>query len=141
MPRTFFCRPYGTKTLFSPSKPGSKLPGYLSNVPMGHGILSFDIRFLKFQISLVSLWEMQIKTQLGKLALDVPLAELWHQQQVKADLSLLPVKEAHIWELGALPHLHKDPFDRLLVAQAKYEKIALISADDCMPRYETTIVW
>ena len=92
-------------------------------------------------LSMVSLWEMQIKTQLGKLALDVPLAELWHKQQVKADLSLLPVKEAHIWELGALPHLHKDPFDRLLVAQAKYEKIALISADDCMPRYETTIVW
>jgi len=62
-------------------------------------------------LSIVSLWEMQIKRQLGKLEIDVPLDELWHQQQIQSELLLLLTKEEHIWELGTLPPLHKDPFD------------------------------
>ena len=92
-------------------------------------------------LSIVSLWEMQIKTQLGKLALDVPLDELWHKQQIEADILLLLTREAHVWELGNLPQLHRDPFDRLLIAQSQYEKIALISADGIIAKYETRVVW
>jgi len=92
-------------------------------------------------LSMVSLWEMQIKTQLGKLALDVPLDELWRRQQIEADIMLLPTREEHVWELGNLPQLHRDPFDRLLIAQAQYENLSLISADDIIARYETGVVW
>jgi len=92
-------------------------------------------------LSIASLWEMQVKIQLGKLDLDMPLDELWYQQQIKADLSLLPIKEEHIWELGLLPHVHKDPFDRLLIAQSKHEKMGLITADKYISRYYTTVIW
>jgi len=51
-------------------------------------------------LSIVSLWEMQIKTQLGKLALDVPLDELWYKQQTQSNILLLLTKEEHVWELA-----------------------------------------
>ena len=92
-------------------------------------------------LSIVSLWEMQIKTQLGKLALDVSLDELWHKQQTQSDILLLLTKEEHVWELGNLPQLHSDPFDRLLNAQSRYEGMALISADGIVSKYETKVVW
>ena len=92
-------------------------------------------------LSIVSLWEMQIKTQLGKLALDVSLDELWHKQQTQSDILLLLTKEEHVWELGNLPQLHSDPFDRLLIAQSRYEGMALISADGIVSKYETKVVW
>ena len=92
-------------------------------------------------LSIVSLWEMQIKTQLGKLALDVPLDELWHKQQMQSDIFLLLTKEEHVWELGNLPQLHRDPFDRLLIAQSRHEKMILISADDIVAKYETRVIW
>ena len=94
-----------------------------------------------FFLIFFSLWEMQIKTQLGKLSLDVPLDELWHKQQMHSDILLLLTKEEHVWELGNLPQLHRDPFDRLLVAQSRYEKMGLISADDIVAKYETRIFW
>jgi len=92
-------------------------------------------------LSIVSLWEMQIKTQLGKLALDVPLDELWHKQQTQSDILLLLTKEEHVWELGNLPQLHNDPFDRLLIAQSRQEDMSLISADAIVSKYETKVVW
>ncbi|MBC8456515.1 MAG: type II toxin-antitoxin system VapC family toxin [Deltaproteobacteria bacterium] len=92
-------------------------------------------------LSIVSLWEMQIKTQLGKLALDVPLDQLWRRQQIEAGILLLSAREEHVWELGNLPQIHRDPFDRLLIAQSQYEKMALISADGIIARYETRVVW
>ena len=92
-------------------------------------------------LSIVSLWEMQIKRQLGKLEIDVPLDELWHQQQIQSELLLLLTKEEHIWELGTLPPLHKDPFDRLLIAQSRHEKMMLISADGMMSEYDITVIW
>lgn len=92
-------------------------------------------------LSIVSLWKMQIKTQLGKLTLDVPLNELWRKLQIEADILLLLTREEHVWELGNLPHLHRDPFDRLLIAQSQYEKMALVSADGIIAKYETRVVW
>lgn len=92
-------------------------------------------------LSIVSLWEMQIKTQLGKLALDVSLDELWHKQQTQSGILLLLTREEHVWELGNLPQLHSDPFDRLLIAQSRHEDMSLISADGIVSKYETKVVW
>jgi PIN domain nuclease of toxin-antitoxin system len=84
---------------------------------------------------------MQIKSQLGKLSLDMPVDELWHKQQMLSDIRLLPAKEEHVWELGKLPQLHRDPFDRLLIAQSRYEKMVLISADHMVAKYKIDVLW
>lgn len=92
-------------------------------------------------VSICSLWEMQIKHQLGKLELDLPLSELWQKQRDISGLQLLQVEETHVWALGKLPHHHKDPFDRLLIAQAGFENIVFMSADDIMAQYDIETVW
>lgn len=69
-------------------------------------------------LSLVSVWEMQIKQQLGKLSLNLPLPELIASQQQTNGLQLLPIELNHIFTLENLPQFHRDPFDRLLIAQA-----------------------
>jgi PIN domain nuclease of toxin-antitoxin system len=80
-------------------------------------------------LSVVSLWEIQIKYQLGKLALIEPLAKTVHDQTANG-VSLLPVELAHVLALDTLPPIHKDPFDRLLVAQANTESASLLSGDN-----------
>ena len=68
-------------------------------------------------LSVASVWEMQIKIQLGKLKLSLPLKELVKNQQETNDLTVSPVALPHVLALDALPFHHKDPFDRLLIAQ------------------------
>jgi PIN domain nuclease of toxin-antitoxin system len=92
-------------------------------------------------VSLVSLWEMQIKSQLGKLALDVPLSALWHDQKAMNQIELIPILAEHIWELESLPHLHRDPFDRLIIAQAIKESFIIVSADTAITQYPVTTIW
>jgi PIN domain nuclease of toxin-antitoxin system len=70
----------------------------------------------------VSAWEIQIKRQIGRLQLDVPLAQMIQGQQSANDLRILPVELHHVYALDELPLHHNDPFDRLLIAQAKAEQ-------------------
>lgn len=91
-------------------------------------------------LSVVSIWEMQIKNQLGKLRLNLPLAEIVREQQENG-IEILPVEAAHIFALESLPNLHKDPFDRLLVAQAIAEDMILISADPLIQQYPARVEW
>ncbi len=91
-------------------------------------------------LSLVSIWEMQIKHQLGNLALRLPLPELIQEQQETNGLKLLPVSIEHIYQLSALPPHHRDPFDRLLIAQAQVEDFAIVTVDTMMPLYDVRIV-
>ena len=92
-------------------------------------------------LSLVSIWEMQIKTQLGKLSFDLPLADLITRQQEVNDLYLLPIELTHIYNLASLPNHHRDPFDRLLMAQALIENINLISIDKVFDKYPVDRIW
>jgi PIN domain nuclease of toxin-antitoxin system len=69
-------------------------------------------------LSVASVWEMQIKVQLGKLKLSLPLKELIKNQQDTNDLTISPVALTYVLALDALPFHHKDPFDRLLIAQS-----------------------
>lgn len=85
--------------------------------------------------SVVNLWEIQIKASLGELDLRLPLAEVhawiveWEQWM------LLPVRWEHIQGLDDLPSPHRDPFDRLLVAQAIAERLTLVSGDSVLRSY------
>jgi len=91
-------------------------------------------------LSVASVWEMQIKIQLGKLKLSLPLKELIESQQETNDVQILPVELAHVLALDALPFHHKDPFDRLLVAQSIEEGITLVSADSKLSVYPVTLL-
>jgi PIN domain nuclease of toxin-antitoxin system len=91
-------------------------------------------------LSVASIWEMQIKTQLGHLPMAEPLKDTVAKQKSNG-IQLLPVYEYHVYYLTALPHHHKDPFDRMLIAQANAEQIPLISADGTLGQYPVTLIW
>lgn len=91
-------------------------------------------------LSVISVWEMQIKLQLGKLRLPVPLGEIVASQREGNTLAVLPVELAHVLVLQRLPTPHKDPFDRLLIAQAIAEGAALLSRDSAFAQYPVTVL-
>lgn len=86
-------------------------------------------------LSVASLWEMQIKLAIGKLPLRLPLADLVREQQEKNGFEILPITLNHVLALETLPMHHKDPFDRLLIAQAQAENLPLLSADAVFEQY------
>jgi PIN domain nuclease of toxin-antitoxin system len=92
-------------------------------------------------LSLASVWEMQIKTSLGKLRLPVAPVDLVTPYFNSATLRALAVELAHIRELGGLPANHGDHFDRMLVAQARHEGLVLVTADRVMREYAVEVLW
>jgi len=92
-------------------------------------------------LSVTSLWEMQIKCQLGKLSLRLPLIDIVAHQQATNGVNVLPILPAHVFALDGLPAAHKDPFDRLLVAQANREGAILVSADAIFTSYPVRTAW
>lgn len=92
-------------------------------------------------LSTVSIWEMQIKHQLGKLKLNLPLNDIVEAQQQTNSIEVLPIIPPHVFALANLPLHHKDPFDRLLIAQATAEKAVLLSCDSAVRQYPVDIVW
>ena len=92
-------------------------------------------------LSVVGIWEMQIKSQLGKLRLNLPLRELIESQQQTNGLQILVVALEHVLALENLPAHHKDPFDRLLIAQAVVEGAFLVSMDSAFTAYTVELLW
>ncbi len=86
-------------------------------------------------LSVASVWEMLIKAGLGKLPLPAPATEYLLKQMEQNRVLLLPIRPAHLMELQRLPPLHRDPFDRMLVAQARGENMSLLSADERIRQY------
>ena len=83
-------------------------------------------------VSSVSIWEIRIKKALGKL--DVPDDLL---EQIKLHrFTELAINFEHAYSAGDLPDIHKDPFDRMLIAQAKIEKLTLVTRDGFIPKYD-----
>ncbi|HEX8127617.1 MAG TPA: type II toxin-antitoxin system VapC family toxin [Pyrinomonadaceae bacterium] len=92
-------------------------------------------------LSVVSIWEIQIKSQLGKLKLNVSLEELVESQRQENDLQVLPIELEHVLALSALPTLHKDPFDRLLIVQGQIEDADIVSKDRVFVSYPVRVLW
>lgn len=92
-------------------------------------------------LSVASVWEMQIKLRLGKLSLNLPLAEVIESQRQTNNIEVLPVTLDHVLALDGLPSHHKDPFDRLLIAQANVEDAVLISGDSVFEEYPVKLLW
>ena len=92
-------------------------------------------------LSYVSIWEMQIKIQLGKLSLNSSLQKAIQNQRKTNDLALLSIKIRHIFALQNLPHHHGDPFDRLLIAQAQTEGLRFVTDDAKIQQYDIHPLW
>ena len=92
-------------------------------------------------LSVASLWEIQIKSQLGKLKLKSPLRELVNAEKAANGLLVLPIRPEHTYALDDLPCLHKDPFDRMIVAQARTEELRVVSHDAIIKRYPVDVEW
>jgi PIN domain nuclease of toxin-antitoxin system len=92
-------------------------------------------------MSHVSAWEIVIKFNLGKLKLPERPSKFIPQQLAIASMTMLSIDLRHIFKSTDLPLLHKDPFDRLLVAQALVEGIPIISSDAMLQRYDVDVIW
>lgn len=88
-------------------------------------------------LSTASLWEIAMKSSLGKLEApdDLPV------QVEQLGFDLLPVTAEHAWRVRQLPLHHRDPFDRLLIAQAQLERVPIVTADPAFGDYDVTVVW
>lgn len=91
-------------------------------------------------LSVVSALEILIKLQLGKLTLALPLQQIVTQQQANG-IQILPLTLDHVLAVEGLPAPHKDPFDRLLAAQAIVEGAVLLSADAIFSQYAVNVLW
>jgi PIN domain nuclease of toxin-antitoxin system len=92
-------------------------------------------------ISVASLWEMAIKVSLGKLVLAAPFHDLIPQQLNLNGIGLLNINIDQVSLLSTLPFHHRDPFDRLLVAQALAEQMPIVSIDAALDNYGITRLW
>jgi PIN domain nuclease of toxin-antitoxin system len=92
-------------------------------------------------LSVASLWEIAIKTSLGKLILSAPFSDLIPTQLTLSGVELLNIKIDHLSILTTLPFHHRDPFDRLIAAQALVEKIPVVGFDSSFDRYGVTRHW
>ena len=92
-------------------------------------------------VSPASLWEIAIKIRLGKYALPAPFAAFWEEQLLTNDFTLLPISVSHTAQVVDLPFHHRDPFDRLIIAQSLVEGIPLVSSDDMFDHYGVERIW
>ena len=114
---------------------------------MGNSNLSANARALienqaneKF-LSVASLWEIAIKVSIGKLALSAPFDTLIPQQLNYNGFELLKLDVLHVAALINLPFHHRDPFDRLLIAQALVEQMQIVSIDSTFDAYQAQRLW
>ncbi len=91
-------------------------------------------------ISIASFWEVAIKNSLGKLTLDVPFARL-KTEIVKNNFQILPITFEDTLHLNTLPFHHRDPFDRIIISQAKKNGLTLVSRDSHFSLYDVRLLW
>lgn len=91
-------------------------------------------------LSVASVWEMAIKTGNGKLVLSDSLAILLDRWTKACEIQLLVIEKPHALAVAALPQHHRDPFDRLLIAQAMCEDLTLMSADSEFLKYGVPVI-
>ena len=90
---------------------------------------------------MASAWEIAIKTSLGKLDVAVPLTQLLEDEREQLGLVSLRIETAHLVRVARLPFHHRDPFDRLIAAQALAEDVAIVSADASFDSYGVRRIW
>ena len=107
--------------------------------PTAQGLLQ-DPANDKF-LSIASPWEVGIKVSTGKLALSRPLEAYFTEQMGLNSVQMLPITLAHVAAVSTLPFHHRDPFDRLIIAQSLTENIPIVSADAAFNAYGIVRLW
>lgn len=92
-------------------------------------------------LSSASSWEVVVKYGIGKLNLPKPPSQLIPETLTKYAIRSLPISLSHSLSVAELPNHHKDPFDRILIAQARYEGMILMTEDSDIARYPLEILW
>ncbi len=91
-------------------------------------------------VSVASLWEMAIKISIGKLTLNQPLEQVI-QRLPSQYITILPIEIPHVLSIKTLPFYHKDPFDRILIAQSLTENFSIISIETIFDQYSVKREW
>jgi PIN domain nuclease of toxin-antitoxin system len=92
-------------------------------------------------VSPASYWEISIKISIGKYALNEPVDHFFAREITTNQFDILSIQPHHVAPLTSLPFHHRDPFDRLLIAQAMVERIPLVSADAVFDSYPVQRFW
>ncbi|PCI43011.1 MAG: PIN domain nuclease [Proteobacteria bacterium] len=92
-------------------------------------------------LSVASIWEMSIKASLGKLILQQPIEQIINQQVQTNGLQLINIESAHALAVASLPWHHRDPFDRLIMAQSQLENLTILGCDTAMDAYDIKRLW
>lgn len=100
-------------------------------------VIASSERFL----SLASIWEILIKVQTGKLPLPAPAAEYLTTQMIANGVDVLSITLDQLGQIETLPMHHRDPFDRLLIAQCIEEDLPIVTADEHFRKYPIRVIW
>lgn len=115
---------------------------FINNSPQlsidAKNLIESDVDLL---LSIASLWEIAIKVSIGKLTIPNTYDQFIPQQVQLNDMEVLPISLAHLAVVTTLLFHHRDPFDRLLIAQAMVEKMSIISADEIFDSYGISRIW
>lgn len=108
--------------------------------PMSDAARTAIVTAKEIVVSVVTPWEVVIKAALGKITLSGPVETLTRELQREFGARLLPVTLPHVLQVGALPMHHGDPFDRLLIAQARVEGLTIVTRDGHFSSYDVATV-
>lgn len=94
----------------------------------------------KLFISIASLWEITIKQSIGKLDLEGDVLDIVEECE-REGINILSIQPQHLKKLEQLPLIHRDPFDRLIISQAIYEGLTIVTRDSMIPKYDIGVLW
>lgn len=111
-----------------------------NNPRLPSSVKTFMERTNSLVVSMASFWEITIKTSLGKLTVYENIADAMDKALLKG-FKILPIECSHLITLSALELIHRDPFDRIIIAQSIAENMSLVSSDDIFQQYPVNCVW
>jgi PIN domain nuclease of toxin-antitoxin system len=91
--------------------------------------------------SVASVWEIGIKVSIGKLPLPEKIDDYISTRMIQLGARSLEITASHALQASALPLFHRDPFDRMLIAQSQIEGMTIVSADSMFDRYDVSVIW
>ena len=94
----------------------------------------------KISVSIVSMWEIAIKSSIGKLEIKSSISKIAETCE-NEQFDILPIKPFHLDEIRRLTAIHGDPFDRLIISQAISENLVIITKDGTIPMYNVKVLW
>jgi len=95
----------------------------------------------RLHLSPASTWELVVKSATGRLEIEGSVGALLEEAIIASGVQPLPIEHSHALQLAQLPPHHRDPFDRMLIAQAQVDRLVLVSADRRLADYDVEILW